>query len=497
VRYLAYLKPSAINLGRQRKTEHARRFSGAPGFAKICAAGFSRNALIGFILVAPAWADMRVPQTQPEIAMGFVPVVERAAPAVVNIYARRVVETRASPFRNDPFFRDLFRDFGTPRPRVQNSLGSGVILSEDGIVVSNYHVVGEATDISVVLNDRREYSAKVLLSDEETDLAILRLDGASGLQALELRDSDSVQVGELVLAIGNPFGVGQTVTSGIVSGLARSGTATGNARGYFIQTDAPINPGNSGGALVDVNGQLIGINTQILSRSGGSNGIGFAIPSDLVSQFVVQARAGETAFQRPWAGVSGQPVTADMAEGLGLSRPGGIILSDLHPQSSLFAAGIAPGDVITAVDGAPVNTPAEMIYHMSVAGIGAVTRLSLIRAGQEKVIEITLKKPPEVPPRATVETSRRSAIPGLRLSTINPAVIAERNLPLTMRGVLVEDPGQFGLRAGLREGDVLLNINGVPVQDTASAQTLLSGQGAWLSLDIQRGTRRSTLRYRL
>lgn len=453
--------------------------------------------LLGFVLVSPAWADMRVPQGQPEIAMGFVPVVERAAPAVVNIYARRIVNTRASPFRNDPFFQDLFRDFGTVRPRVQNSLGSGVILGPDGIVVSNYHVVGEATDISVVLNDRREFSAKVLLSDEDSDLAILRLDDASDLHALDLRDSDSVQVGELVLAIGNPFGVGQTVTSGIVSGLARSGTATGNARGYFIQTDAPINPGNSGGALVDVNGQLIGINTQILSRSGGSNGIGFAIPSDLVRQFVVQARAGETEFQRPWAGVSGQPVTADMADGLGLSRPGGIILSELHPQSSFAKAGVAAGDVITAVDGAPVNTPSEMIYRMSVAGIGAVTRLSLIRDAEVQEIEITLVSPPETPPRATRVTSRRSAIPGLRLSTVNPAVIAERNLPLMMRGVVVESPGQLGRRAGLREGDVLLNINGVPVQGTASAEALLSGVGAWLTLDIQRGTRRNTLRYRL
>ncbi|WP_425353551.1 trypsin-like peptidase domain-containing protein [Roseovarius aestuariivivens] len=453
--------------------------------------------LLVCLLVSPALAEMRVPQSQAEVTIGFVPVVDTAAPAVVNIYARRVVNTRLSPFRNDPFFQDLFRDFGSPRQRVQNSLGSGVILSEDGIVVSNYHVVGEATDIRVVLNDRREFSAKVLLSDEESDLAILRLDGASDLSALQLRDSDSVQVGELVLAIGNPFGVGQTVTSGIVSGLARSGTATGNARGYFIQTDAPINPGNSGGALVDVNGHLIGINTQILSRSGGSNGIGFAIPSDLVAQFVAQAQAGETEFQRPWAGVTGQPVTADMAEGLGLPRPGGVILSELHPQSGFAEAGLAPGDVITAVDGAPVNTPAEMIYRMSVTGIGTLAPFTLFRNGSSDVIEITLKPAPENPARATRVTTGSSVIPGLRLSTVNPAVIAELNLPLTTEGVVVEDPGRFGRRAGLRTGDVLLRINGVPVQDSPSAEALLVTNGPWLILDIQRGTQRSTLRYRL
>jgi len=235
--------------------------------------------ILGLVLSGPAWADdPRVPQSPAEISLSFTPVVKRAAPAVVNIYARRIINTRSSPFSDDPFFQNLFRDFGVPRQRVQNSLGSGVILSEDGIVVSNYHVVAEATDIRVVLNDRREYSASVLLADQESDLAVLRLEDAPEMPALDLRDSDSVEVGELVLAIGNPFGVGQTVSSGIVSGLARSGTATGNARGYFIQTDAPINPGNSGGALVDIDGRLIGVNTAILSRSGGSNGIGFALP---------------------------------------------------------------------------------------------------------------------------------------------------------------------------------------------------------------------------
>ncbi|MDG2403775.1 MAG: trypsin-like peptidase domain-containing protein, partial [Paracoccaceae bacterium] len=265
---------------------------------------------------SPLSAETRVPQNLGEIQLSFVPLVRQAAPAVVNIYARRVVPERQNPFGANPFFHNFFKDFSQLRPRVQNSLGSGVILSGDGIVVSNYHVVGQATDIRVVLQDRREFAASVLLADEESDLAILQLQGARSMPHLSLRSSDSVEVGELVLAIGNPFGVGQTVSSGIVSGLARSGAATGNARGYFIQTDAPINPGNSGGALIDTRGRLIGVNTSILSRSGGSNGIGFAIPASLVAQFLKQAADGNRSFTRPWAGASGQAADADVSESL-------------------------------------------------------------------------------------------------------------------------------------------------------------------------------------
>ncbi|WP_397542920.1 trypsin-like peptidase domain-containing protein [Roseovarius salis] len=451
---------------------------------------------IALLIGPPALAEMRVPRDAADIRTGFVPVVKQAAPAVVNIYARRVVDVR-SPFSDDPFFQDLFRDFGTPRQRVQNSLGSGVILGAEGIVVSNYHVVGEATDIRVVLNDRREFSAEVLLSDEESDLAVLKLEDARGMPALGLRDSDTVQVGELVLAIGNPFGVGQTVSSGIVSGLARSGTATGDARGYFIQTDAPINPGNSGGALVDVNGRLIGINTAILSRSGGSNGIGFAIPSALVAQFVTQARAGNTEFERPWPGLDGQPVTADMVEALGLDRPGGVVISQLHPQSPFVEAGIETGDVITAVDGHPVNTPAEMIFRMSVAGIGTQAGVTRVRQGKRSEVTVALVPAPDTPPRARLTTPRQSAIPGMTLSTVNPGVISEFDLPLSARGAVVEDPGRVGRRAGLRAGDVLTAINEVPVETSEMAASLLADARRWLSLEVQRGPRRLSMRFRL
>lgn len=453
--------------------------------------------VLSFALATVASAETKVPQSQAAISLGFAPLVKEAAPAVVNIYAKRVVEVRESPFQGDPFFQNLFRDFGTARPQVQNSLGSGVILSEDGIVVSNYHVVGMATDIRVVLNDRREFTAQVLLSDEANDLAILQLDDPGDMPYLPLRDSDSVEVGELVLAIGNPFGVGQTVSSGIVSGLARTGAAAGSGQGYFIQTDAPINPGNSGGALIDVNGKLIGVNTRILTRSGGSNGIGFAIPANLVSEFVDQAKAGNARFEKPWAGASGQPVDADIADSLELDRPGGILISSLHPASPFLAAGIAPGDVILAVDGQPVTNGAEMIFRMSVAGQGGTAVIAGVFGGQSGEVEVALIAPPEEPSRETLETSRRTVLPGVTVSRINPALTAEMGLPLSAAGIVVENPGDLGTRAGLRFGDIILGINETAITRTSDVEEALRQTPRRVSMLVQRGSRRVTLRFRL
>ncbi|MCC1494139.1 trypsin-like peptidase domain-containing protein [Cognatishimia sp. F0-27] len=447
-------------------------------------------------LAGPLSAETRVPQSAAEISLSFAPVVRQAAPAVVNIYARRVVEQRRSPFADDPFFRDFFRG-GAGRPRVQNSLGSGVILTADGIVVSNYHVVGEATDIRVVLNDRREFDARVLLGDEEADLAILKLDGAEDLVHLPLRDSDTVEVGELVLAIGNPFGVGQTVSSGIVSGLARSGAATGLGRGYFIQTDAPINPGNSGGALVDLAGRLIGVNTSILTRSGGSNGIGFAIPSALVSAFVAQARAGETSFRRPWAGITGQPVTADLSDGLGLPIPSGVIIAQLHPQSPFAEAGLQPGDVVFDVDGLPVNSPQEMLFRMSIRGAGESVAIRYFRDGVTREVEVPLILPPDSPDRAEQVLSRGAVLPGLRIARINPAVAEETGLPLMAQGVVVTDPGPYGARAGLRAGDVLRAINGRAIRTPDDVAPALERAAPRIGIEADRDGRRVLLRFRV
>lgn len=459
-----------------------------------------RIALAALLLLVPAvtHAETRVPTSQAEISLGFAPLVKEAAPAVVNIYAKIITQGSQGPFRGDPFFEEFFRSFAGPsKPRVQNSLGSGVILEEDGIVVSNYHVVGQATDIRVVLADRREYSATVLLADKEADLAILKLDGAEGLPFLHLRDSDQVEVGELALAIGNPFGVGQTVTSGIVSGLARSGTATGNERGYFIQTDAPINPGNSGGALIDVNGDLIGINTSILSRSGGSNGIGFAIPANLVREFVHQARAGKDRFERPWAGVSGQMVDGDLAASLGLSVPGGILIADLHPASPLADAGLQVGDVITDVDGLPVNSGQEMLFRMSVTGIGETADVTAWHEGEEHHYEVALIAPPDTPARDAVTLDDKTVLPGLEVARANPAVISEYNLSLNTDGVVVTDPGPSGLPAGLQPGDVLVAINKEAVESPADVATFLTDPGRRLLIEIERGGRPVSLRFRL
>lgn len=453
-------------------------------------------ALILTLLAAPLSAQ-QVPQTAAEMQLSFVPVVKQSAPAVVNIYARTVSEPRRTPLQSDPFFERFFRDpLADRRPRVQNSLGSGVILSADGIVVSNFHVVGMATDIRVVLNDRREFSARVMLGDQESDLAILKIDAPEPLPFLELRRSDSVEVGELALAIGNPFGVGQTVSSGIVSGLARSGNSGGSGRGYFIQTDAPINPGNSGGALVDTAGRLIGVNTSILSRSGGSNGIGFAIPADLVSAFVAQAHEGRTEFSRPWAGISGQSLDADMAATLGFDRSGGIIISGLHPASPFLEAGLDVGDVILSVGGQPVNTPAEMVYRMSATGLNEQAEVTFSSEGTEKTVKVALIAAPEVPARDQLTLPERSAFPGLTLARINPAVLAELNLPLEVEGVAVMDAGALATRAGLRTGDVILMINGMALRHPDEAADLLSGNIRAVELTVLRGARRITMRFR-
>ncbi|MGR3620681.1 trypsin-like peptidase domain-containing protein [Pseudophaeobacter sp.] len=449
------------------------------------------------MLSPAAQAETRIPQSQAEISLGFAPLVKQAAPAVVNIYAKIVRQTQQrSPFMNDPFFEDFFRNFSSPRPRVESSLGSGVILSQDGIVVSNYHVVGMATEIRVVTTDKREYDARVVLADQASDLAILQLEEVAGLPFLDLRNSDEVEVGELALAIGNPFGVGQTVSSGIVSGLARSGTASGEGFGYYIQTDAPINPGNSGGALIDVNGDLIGINTRILSRSGGSNGIGFAIPANLVREFVKQARAGSEGFQRPWAGMSGQPVDADLAASLGMELPEGMVISELHPQSPFAKAGFEVGDVITEVDGQVVNSPSEMVFRMSVAGLDGTSAVSRLRGDAREILKVEMFTAPKDPPSRSQVLNEHSPLPGLTVGLINPVAIVRLQLPLSATGVVVLDPGPYAGRAGVKPGDILLAINGEEVLEAEAVPRLLEAAGRRLQLDLNRRGQRVSLRMR-
>ena len=458
-----------------------------------------RALILSLFLSAPiaAAAQSTVPTSQAQISLSFAPLVRDAAPAVVNIYAKRIVETRVSPFASDPFFKNFFGDLGPARPRVQNSLGSGVILSRDGFMVSNYHVVGGASDIRVVLKDRREFSAEVLLGDKASDLAILRLKDAEDLPFLSLRDSNTVEVGELTLAIGNPFGVGQTVSSGIISGLARSGAVTGNERGYFIQTDAPINPGNSGGALIGMDGALIGVNTAIVTRSGGSNGIGFAIPAALVDQFVTQARAGETRFRRPWAGMGGQTVDADLASSLGLERAGGMAITQVQEGSPFAAVGLGVGDVIVAAGGREVNSPSEMLYYMTVAGIGAEIDVRAIREGRVAEYTVAMIGPPDLPPREDVTLGERDVLQGMKVANVNPAVLSEYELPILSRGVVVLETGPIAPRVGVQRGDILREIDGRKITVPADVVQALSTARRSVSLVVERGGQLVLLRFRL
>ncbi len=460
------------------------------------------------LLVGPTAADaQRVPESAAEIQLSFVPVVKKAAPAVVNIYTRKVVERRFSPFAGDSFFEDMFGDMfpEITRRRIENSLGSGVIVDPSGIVVSNYHVVGGADEITVVLHDRREFEGRVILADEETDLAVVALEGASGLPALDFRDSDTLEVGELVLAIGNPFGVGQTVTSGIVSALARSGAPRGNGRGggrsggsgkgkgYYIQTDAAINPGNSGGALVDIEGRLVGVNTAIISRSGGSIGIGFAVPANLVRRVVAAAKRGDDTLDRPWLGLAAQPVTGEIAEALGLGRPAGILVDQLHPQSPLAGAGIRAGDVLLAVNGEPVDGPAELGFRTATLGTGEKATLRYWRGGREREAMVTLARAPEEPPRDRTVLRRPSRLSGLAVMNLNPAVIEEAGLPISAEGVLVAGLDGPARRSGLRPGDLILGVNGRRVESVDDLARTVR-RGGRLEPQVARDGRRGSIR---
>ena len=378
-------------------------------------------------LLGPAQSQRAVPESAAAMKQSFAPVVKRAAPAVVNVYVRHRVEQMVSPFFDDPFFGRLFGErFGIPRERIENSLGSGVLVSPEGVVVTNNHVIqgsGEA-EITVALADGREFPAKLILKDEQTDLAVLRLD-AQGVKfpSIEFGDSDSLEVGDLVLAIGDPFGVGQTVTSGIVSALARTQVGISDYQ-FFIQTDAAINPGNSGGALVDMDGRLAGINTAIFSKSGGSHGIGFAIPSNMV-RLVVQSALKGGKVQRPWLGASLQPVTSDIADSLGLDTPSGALVAKVHAKGPAALAGLRAGDIVVSVDDKPVQDPQGFQYRFVTKGIGGAVDLGVWRKGQKVKTTITLVAPVEDPPRDARDLLGRHPLTGCKVANLSPAVALE------------------------------------------------------------------------
>ena len=442
------------------------------------------------LAVTPA-AAQQVPSSRADIAMSFAPVVKETAPSVVNVYARRIVTSQGvSPFGADPFFRRFFGDElfgGRPRQRAQNSLGSGVIVDSSGIVVTNNHVIQGGTEIRVVLHDNREYDAELVLKDERTDLAILRIKPEDGpLVPLPLGDSDAIEVGDLVLAIGNPFGVGQTVTSGIVSALARTRVGVSSYQ-FFIQTDAAINPGNSGGALVDMNGRLIGINTAIFSRSGGSNGIGFAIPVNMVRSVIEQSLAGASRVVRPWTGADLQDVTSDIATALGLDRPKGALVANLHPSSPLAAAGVERGDVLLQLDGRDLANAQEFNFRLATLAIGDTANLVFQRKRKSYRTRVKLMAAPEQPPRNTRTIGGRSPFTGLEVMNISPAVAEELGLPTSAEGVVISDEGQsLARRFGFRRGDIIVELNGYTPKSVAELETALSERAGYWNVGIVR-----------
>ncbi len=442
--------------------------------------------LAGIGLTGPsASAESRqVPASREIVQYSYAPIVRKAAPAVVNVSVRRRVQAFSSPFANDPFFRQFFGDrFGRPSERIQSSLGSGVIVSPDGTVVTNTHVIkgrGE-TEIRVALADKREFDAQVVMQDDKTDIAILKIEGGDGrFPSIDFEDSDTLEVGDLVLAIGNPFGVGQTVTSGIASALARSEIGKSDSQ-VFIQTDAAINPGNSGGALVDMSGRLVGINTMIFTQSGGSQGIGFAIPSNLVRLYVDSAAKG-IKVERPWLGARLESVTREIAEGLGLDRVSGAVVARVSDAGPAASSGLQAGDVITRVDGFEVSDPRAVYYRLTTRGIGNTARLDLLRSRQPLTLDLPLMAPPK-PSRDDVRNlAGQHPFDGARVSNVLPGIADELNIDET-EGVAIVSlrQGSLAQRLGFQSGDIIVEVGRQAIGTVADLERVLATrQRTWV-----------------
>jgi Do/DeqQ family serine protease len=453
-----------------------------------------RHVFAAFIIAAltgPAVAAAQVPQSAGQVQLTFAPIVKRVAPGVVNVYSRSVVETPANPIFSDPFFQQFFGHSPEFRQRMQQSLGSGVIVRADGVILTNNHVVAGGQDIVVALSDRREFKAKVLLADSHTDLAVLKIDTkGERLPTVEFGDSDRLQVGDLVLAIGDPFGVGQTVTMGIVSALARTEANTGNYE--FIQTDAAINPGNSGGALVTTDGKLAGINTAIYSRTGESIGIGFAIPANLARRIVEGTLAG--GIKLPWFGADGQPVTAEIAQTIGLQRPEGVLLKSVYPGGPAASAGLKTGDVVVSIDGVDIEDMQALNYRIATHKAGDVVKAHVAGGGPARDVTIKLAVPPENPPRDETLVSGRNPMAGAKIENLSPAAALDLQMAPAAKGVVIVStaPSTFAARYGFQPGDIVRSLNGAEVHSVSELVHGLNTSGRW-TLVVERGGQRLTL----
>jgi Do/DeqQ family serine protease len=446
-------------------------------------------AALALAALHPAAAqDRRVPASTTELRLSYASVVHKVTPSVVNVYAARVVENR-NPFMEDPFFRRFFGGGGGSMPQqVQRSLGSGVIVDAGGLVMTNNHVIEGATEVKIALADKREFEAEIVLKDSRTDLAVLRVkDGREQFPAIDIGNSDELQVGDVVLAIGNPFGVGQTVTHGIVSALARTQVGITDYQ-FFIQTDAAINPGNSGGALVDLSGRLVGLNTAIFSRSGGSQGIGFAIPVNMVKVVVASAKSGGTTVKRPWLGAKLQNVTPDIAEGLGLKRPAGALVATVSEKSPAARAGLKTGDLIVAIDGQTVEDQNAFDYRFATKPLGGTAQIGVVRGGKELTLKIALEIAPETP-RDEIVIRSRSPFMGMKIANISPALADELRISESLEGVVVVDleAGSLAQNLGFQKGDVIAAVNNEKVTRTRDLDRLAKEQNRRWAITLVRG----------
>jgi Do/DeqQ family serine protease len=452
-------------------------------------------ALLALAAIANAASaqERRVPASLGQLQLSFAPIVQRVAPAVVNVYATHVVENQ-NPFMADPFFRQFFG--GVPRRQVQRSLGSGVIVDPAGLIVTNFHVIRGASQVKVALSDKREFDADIVLRDERSDLAVLRIKEAhEHFPTLEFGDSDKLQVGDVVLAIGDPFGVGQTVTHGIVSALARTQVGSSDYQ-FFIQTDAAINPGNSGGALVDMNGRLIGINSAIASSSGGSEGIGFAIPANLVRVVVASAESGSKAVKRPWLGAKLQEVTPDIADSLGLKTPSGALVAGVVTDSPAARAGIKTGDLLVSVDGVAIEDPNAFDYRFATKPLGGTAKIGLIRQGRQMMVQVALAALPETP-RDEVAIKARSPFAGATVANLSPALADDLRLDPQAQGVVVTAvaDGSTAQSIGFRPGDIVVTVNNEKIARSADLDRIAnSGSRSW-RITIQRGNQQISVMF--
>ena len=446
-----------------------------------CSEPGSAQAQTGRLPDAPE--AQRPPANTQEMQLSFAPVVRRSAPAVVN-----VLTARAGP-RNA-----YYEMFGAaPRPQGVQPTGSGVIVRGDGYIITNNHVIEGASEVRVSLSDRRELPARLLLRDARADLAVLKVDvGSERLPTLRIDVNQEPEVGDLVLALGNPFGVGQTVTSGIVSATGRTERGITQVAS-FIQTDAAINPGNSGGALVDMDGDLIGINTAILSRSGTSSGVGFAVPAQLVRQVLETAAGGGTRVVRPYLGVATLPVTSDVAASLGLSRPEGVLIAGVDPNTPAARAGLREGDLVTAVNGVAVNDPGALNFQIATGRAGQTVPLSVRRTGgRVDTVQVRLETRPDIP-RDQRTLAGRHFLDGATVANLSPDVVTQLGADpdeVEITGVVVTSAGSgyAGRSAGFRRLDVIQSVNGRTIRTVSDLQAALNAGAPW-RVEVRRGGR--------